>query len=261
MPIRYDKENPKLYDRARVLFFDEGIKSPAKIRGVIKNEFGENMTPHWRTFDRWCDSWQAEKSIGSAISKLTTAERASSSAKQEPIIQAVEPLPGFRVKRVKPPELQELLLKGIDLKIALKLLANWDVAYGKSEEPSHEPDEKPDEELGAYETTVFQTAVSIFADCPGIPYDKAIALATLEVQAEEFELDKVKDYVRFYKRYEGWKGGDHLKAFDEVYDRLYPLKMSERRQKRASAGIFSRLFNMLRRDSKTAKPIPRKKRA
>jgi hypothetical protein len=237
MPVNYENDEPELYDYARSLFFYQGIKSPAKIRMKLTRRFGKNKAPTWKTVDRWCHAWEQEKSIASSVDKLTTSQASSDSATTEPFIQDIEATSWSGYELFKPPELAELIEQDLDAKIALRLLANWDVAYRKGDES------------GAFETAVLRRAVPIFSEFPEIPYEKAIAIAELEVQGEEFQLEEVRDYVQLAKRYRVWRGPDNLKAFDEVFSRLHPLpQVTRRRQKRVAKGILSRLFSRGQRD-------------
>lgn len=238
MPVSYENDEPELYEEARRVFFEEGKKSPAKIRKRLMRKFGKNRAPVWRTVDRWCEAWEREQSIGSSVDKLTSSQAPSETALGEPFIQEIEPIHWSGYKLIKPPELAELIDKDIDAKIALRLLASWDVAYRKADES------------GAFATNVFQRVVPIFSEFRDIPYEKGVAIAELEVQGEEFHLEEVRDYVQWAKRYRVWRSPENLKAFDEVFNRLHPLqKVTQRRQKRVAKGMLSRLFSRGIQDS------------
>lgn len=251
MPIKYENEHPELYEEARRLFFGEGIKSPAKIRDRIKNKFGENKTPHWRTFDRWREGWEEEleKVVQEGIATLNKEERPTEDESESFIAESESVDQDDKRSRKrdkelpKPPTLIELvdtlIQSGVPKKSAQKmapgLLADWEIAY------------REDDYVLA---RTCERAGAILREVPGIPYKKALALANFEAKLEDCGIDSgedgqhIFDLINIYKRYRPWDGKENQRAYQKMvnwwFEKTKPVREKIHAEaERATASFFS----------------------
>lgn len=162
----------------------------------------DEYPPHINYFYRWYNEWKSEmdKAKKRAIIRGEKVE-------PEPFIKKPESFRshGSEIYRLtEPPQLDELVRSGVPEKLAPRLLSNWDVAF---------------EEGDPYRTTVFQRIADIFKDLPDIPYDRAKALAELELHGDEFSIEEVQKLAKLLRRYRPWESKENQKAFNELYDR------------------------------------------
>jgi len=251
MPIKYENENPELYEEARRLFFREGIKSPAKIRDRIKNKFGVNKTPHWRTFDRWCEGWEKEleKVVQEGMvglnreEKPTKGESKSFIDESESVDQDDKRSRKRDKELAKPPSLTELIEKlkesGVPKKSAQKiapgLLADWEIAFREDD---------------YIQSMTYERAVAILREVPGVPYKKALALANFEAKLEDCGIDSLEDgqhvfdLINIYKQYRPWDGKDNQRAYQKMvnwwFEKTKPMREKIHADaERAMASFFS----------------------
>lgn len=229
MPIKYEQENPELYEEAKRLFFEEHVKSPAEIRNRLIKKFGKNNVPHWRTIWRWCKEFTRNKVIQEGIATLVK-EEASTDKELEPLAldKRLHRPSSLRDKEIpKPPTLTELVESfrnsGVSPKLAPELLANWDIAF------------REDDYLHA---RACERAVAILIEIPGIPYKNALDHGMFVAKLEYFEIDGLKesgyifDLINIWKRYRPWEGKENRKAYQKMlnwwFEKTKPIRDKHR---------------------------------
>ena len=195
---------PEAKKRASQLFESGGERGDIpKLFIKLQSELrADECPPHVNYFYRWYKEWKLEKETQKNIAIIK-----GENIGHEPFIKKPEPFRSHAneiYKLIEPPELDELVRSGVPKKLAPRLLSNWDVAF---------------QEGDPYRTTVFRRIADIFKDLPGIPYDRAKALAELELHADEDSIEEMQNLAKLFRRYRPWESKENQRAFNELYDR------------------------------------------
>ena len=126
-----------------------------------------------------------------------------------------------RLKKVGPAEptsFPDLVRAGVPPERAPRMLADWDMAYDRGD---------------AFQTRVLEKVASMFSDLGNISYTQAIALATLEIQAEHQENPEAEAVAKLARRYAPWAGRENRTVFLEMLEHQRSRLPGKRKSKRA----------------------------
>jgi hypothetical protein len=135
--------------------------------------------------------------LANAVSVIASDEPVPASDAQE-TVQGYVPARKAGLDAVPALSLDELIERNVPKDYAPRLLVDWDIAFDNGEN---------------FRTHLFKKAVEICGEFRGIPWDRAINLASLDLSCEISHDESAGKLSALIKRYKPWAGTENLLAF------------------------------------------------